>query len=73
MGTDDITFEDLLADGPAGGAPPRTIGELLADGFPRAGGMAALGAIAQLPDPDSKYAAVQHQYLQILELQRRAA
>jgi hypothetical protein len=73
MGSDEITFEDLLADGPVCGAPPRTFGQLLADGFPREGGMAALSAIAQMPDPSSKHAAMRHQYLQILELQRRAA
>jgi hypothetical protein len=73
MGTDEITFEDLLADGPVRGAPPRTYGQLLADGLPREGGMAALSAIAQLPDPGPKLAAVRQKYLEILELQRHAA
>jgi hypothetical protein len=68
---DDITFDDLLDDEPAG-CPPASFAQLLAEGFPRHGGMAELTAIAQLPSPGEHLAAVQRGYIQILEKQRRA-
>jgi len=73
MGNDEITFEDLLSEEPACGAPPKSFGQLLADGFPHRGGLAELAAIEQLGDPGPKLAAVRHEYLQILEMQRRGA
>jgi hypothetical protein len=66
---DDITFEDLLDDEPAAAAPA-SFSQLLADGFPRNGGMAELAAIAQLPDPGKRLAALQRGYQQILQKQR---
>ena len=68
---DDITFEDLLDDEPTGPLPA-SFSQLLADGFPRNGGMAALTAIAQLPDPGTHLATLQRRYIQLLEKQRRA-
>ena len=67
---DDIRFEDLLDDEPAG-APPANLAQLLADGFPRNGGVAELAAIAKLPDAGKRFEALQRGYLQILERQRR--
>jgi hypothetical protein len=69
---DDITFKDLLDD-EADGAPPASFSELLANGFPRNGGMAELNVIAQLPDPGKRLAALQRGYLEILQKQRRPA
>lgn len=69
MDDDDITFEDLLDDEPAAAAPA-SFSQLLADGFPRNGGMAELAAIAQLPDPGKRLAALQRGYQQILQKQR---
>ena len=68
---DDITFDDLLDDEPTGGQP-MSFSQLLADGFPREGGMAELAAIAQLPDPGKHLAALQRGYRQLLEKQRRS-
>lgn len=70
MDDDDITFDDLLDDEPSSG-PPMSYSQLLADGFPRDGGMAALAAIARLPDPGKPLAALQRGYRQLLEKQRR--
>jgi hypothetical protein len=68
---DDITLDDLLDD-EAGSAPaPQSLGQLLADGFPIGGGMAALEAIQGLADPDSRFAMLRSGYRQILERQRR--
>lgn len=67
---DDITFDDLLDD-EAAGDTPMSFSQLLADGFPRDGGMAELAAIAQLPDPGKHLAALQRGYRQLLEKQRR--
>jgi hypothetical protein len=67
---DDITFEDLLGDEPEG-TPPASFSQLLADGFPRNGGLTALDAIARLPDPGKRLAALQRGYLQLLQKQRR--
>ena len=68
---DDITFEDLVDDEPDGTAPA-SFSQLLANGFPRNGGLAALDAIARLPDPGKRLAALQRGYLQILQKQRSA-
>ena len=70
MDDDDITFEDLLDDEPTGGEPT-SFSQLLADGFPRDGGMAELAAIVQLPDPGNRLSALQRGYRQLLEKQRR--
>jgi hypothetical protein len=72
MDSDEITFEDLLADEPAGGAPPMTFEQLLADGFPHKGGLAALAAIEHMADPGPQLSAVRRGYLEILKRQRRA-
>ncbi|HEV3019740.1 MAG TPA: hypothetical protein VGY49_12040 [Burkholderiaceae bacterium] len=66
---DDITFEDLLTGEPAGAQPPMTFEQLLADGFPHRGGLEGLAAIALMPDPEPRLAAVQRAYLQILKTQ----
>jgi hypothetical protein len=73
MSVDDITFEDLLANEPAPVAPPLTFKQLLADGFPHEGGLAALAAIEQMEDPGEQFASVRRGYLQILKIQGRAA
>ncbi len=74
MDEDDISYQDLLDDEPAGtlpaGCAPASFAQLLADGFPIHGGMAALNAIAQLPDPGQHLAIVQRGYQQILAKQR---
>jgi hypothetical protein len=67
---DDISFEDLL-DSETDGVTPTSFSQLLADGFPPNGGLAALDAIAHLPDPGKRLAALQRGYLQILQKQRR--
>jgi hypothetical protein len=69
---DDITFDDLLDDEPAG-TLPTSFSQLLADGFPREGGIAALDAISRLPDPDQRLAGLQRGFEQILQKQRREA
>jgi hypothetical protein len=71
MGTDEITFDDLLAGEPASPAIPQTFAELLADGFPREGGLPALAAIQTMDDPGSRFTSLRNRYRQILELQRR--
>jgi hypothetical protein len=71
MGTDDITFDDLLGGEPGGVAPPMTFKQLLADGFPRHGGLEGLAAIEQMADPGPQFAEVRQEYLQILKIQRR--
>ena len=72
MGTDEITFEDLLAAEPAGAARAGSFAQLKEDGFPAHGGMEALCEIAQLAEPGPKFAALRGGYQQILEGQRRA-
>ncbi len=72
MEEDDITFDDLLDDEPAG-TLPTSFSQLLADGFPREGGIAALDAISRLPDPDQRLAGLQRGFEQILQKQRREA
>jgi hypothetical protein len=69
----EITFEDLLGDEPGRAGPPMSLRELLANGFPRHGGLEALAAIEQMADQDPRLAEVRQRYLQILELQRRGA
>lgn len=73
MDSDEITFQDLLGDGTDERAQPASFAQLLAEGFPEKGGLAELAVIAQIPDPGPKFVAVRNGYLQILELQRRAA
>lgn len=72
MDDDDITFDDLLDDEPEG-TSPASFSQLLADGFPRNGGLAELDAISRLPDPGKRLAALKLGYLQILQKQRRQA
>jgi hypothetical protein len=67
---DDISFDDLLDDEPAS-ALPATYEQLRADGFPRNGGVAELAAIARLPEPGERLAALQRGFFQILEKQQR--
>jgi hypothetical protein len=71
MDADEITFEDLLAGEPEGTAPARTFARLLAEGFPRGGGLAELAAIMQLEEPGPRFAAVRLGYLQIFATQHR--
>jgi len=71
MGADEITFEELQAGEPARARPPTSFQQLLADGFPCQGGLAALAAIEQMADPGPELAEVRRQYLQIVEVQRR--
>jgi len=73
MDTDEITFKDLLADEPVCVAPPKTLAQLLADGFPHNGGLAELAAIAQMEDPRPQLATVRYGWLQLLQIQRSAA
>ena len=73
MGTEDINFEDLLAGEPECGALPMTFGDLLADGFPRHGGLEGLATIENMADPGPQLAEVRRGYLQILKIQRRRA
>jgi hypothetical protein len=70
---DEITFNDLLAGEPATAVMPQSWAQLLAEGFPRGGGLAALDAIQNLADPDSRSVSLRNSYQQILDLQRRAA
>jgi hypothetical protein len=72
MGEEEITLEDLMDEEPASAAAPATFEQLLADGFPRQGGMAALVAISQMQDPGARMAPVQLGYQQILRMQTRA-
>ncbi len=73
MEPDEITFEDLLDDDERGcAALPQTFGQLLAEGFPRRGGLAQLAEIERMVDPEPRFAAVQQGYLRLLEQQRRA-
>jgi hypothetical protein len=67
---DDISFDDLLDDEPAS-VLPATYEQLRADGFPRNGGVAELAAIARLPEPGERLAALQRGFIQILEKQQR--
>jgi len=71
MGAEEISFEDLLAEEPAPAAPPATFKQLLADGFPHKGGLAALAAIEQMEEPPAPLAAVRQEYLRIVRMQRR--
>jgi hypothetical protein len=73
MGTEDINFEDLLAEEPGCSALPTTFKELLAEGFPRHGGLEGLAAIEKMADPGPQLAEVRQGYLQILKIQRRRA
>ena len=70
MDDDDISFDDLLDDEPAGTLPV-SFSQLRAEGFPRDGGLAELAVIAQLPDPEKRLVALQRGFIQILEKQRR--
>jgi hypothetical protein len=70
---DDISFNDLLDEPSSQSTAPATLDELLANGFPVAGGVADLAALAQLPDPGARHSALRQKYLKILELQQRAA
>ena len=72
MDAQEITFEDLLTEEPAETAEVSSFAQLLAEGFPRRGGLAELAAIARMADPDPRFAALQHGFLQILEAQNRA-
>ena len=72
MGEEEITLEDLMDEQPVPVALPATFEQLLADGFPRHGGMAALVAISQMQDPDPRLAPVRLGYQQILRMQTRA-
>ena len=73
MGAEEITFEDLLAGEPASAAAPATFKQLLADGFPHKGGLAALAAIEQMEEPPAQLAAVRQEYLRIVKMQRHGA
>jgi hypothetical protein len=73
MGAEEISFEDLLADEPACAAPPATFKQLLADGFPHGGGLAALAAIEQMEEPGAQLADVRQEYLRIVRMQKREA
>jgi hypothetical protein len=70
---DEISFNDLLAGEAASPVIPHTYAQLLAEGFPRGGGLAALAAIQNLADPDSRFVSLRNKYQQILDLQRSAA
>jgi len=72
MDAEEITFEDLLTADPAEAAEVSSFAQLLAEGFPRTGGLAELAAIARMADPDCRFAALQHGFLEILEAQKRA-
>jgi len=72
MDAEEITFEDLLTEDPGEAAEVSSFAQLLAEGFPRRGGLAELAAIAQMADPDRRFAALQHGYGEILEAQNRA-
>ncbi len=72
MGEEEITLEDLMDGEAVPGALPATFEQLLVDGFPRQGGMAALVAITQMQDPGPRLAPVQLGYQQILRMQMRA-
>lgn len=71
MGADEINYEDL-AEEPGQTAVPASFRQLLADGFPRGGGLKELAAIAGMQDSDTSIAAVRQGYRQILERQLRA-
>jgi hypothetical protein len=73
MGTDEITFQDLLGDEPECGTAPRTFAQLLAEGLPYKAGMAELAAIERMENPGPEFARLREGYRQILALQRRAA
>lgn len=73
MGAEEISFEDLLAGEPASALPPATFKQLLADGFPRQGGLAGLAAIEQMDDPGAQFSALRQEYLKIVKMQRRGA
>ena len=52
---------------------PPDFKELLAEGFPRHGGLEGLAAIEKMADPGPQLAEVRQGYLQILKIQRRRA
>jgi len=72
MDANEITFEDLLTEEPSGASAATSYERLLAEGFPRKGGLADLANIAQMADSGSRFAALRKGYLEILELQSRA-
>jgi len=72
MDTEEITFEDLLTEDPGEAAEVSSFAQLLAEGFPRRGGLAELAAMARMADSDGRFAALQRGYLEILEAQNRA-
>jgi len=73
MDAHEITYEELFADDePACPGLPKSFAQLLADGFPCQGGISALVAIEQLPDPAPQFAAVQRGVRKLLEEQRAA-
>jgi hypothetical protein len=73
MGADEISFDELMAEETTGESLPQSFSQLLADGFPRGGGMAELAQIANLQVSNPKHAAAQKKFLQLLQLQLRAA
>jgi hypothetical protein len=73
MGAEEITFEELLTAEPVHLGPPVSFKQLLADGFPRHGGLEGLAAIEQMPDPGPQFAELRRKYLQMVELQKRGA
>jgi hypothetical protein len=71
MTVDDITLEDLMAGEPSRVRPPVSFQQLLKDGFPYQGGLEALAAIEQMPDPGPQLGDVRQGYLQIVAMQKR--
>jgi hypothetical protein len=73
MDEPEITYEDLLDDDdPAESLAPKTLSDLLADGFPRRGTLETLAAIVRLDDPAASFGAVQRGYQELLDKQLRA-
>lgn len=70
MDADDITFEDLLKEETGEPTEVSSLAQLLAEGFPRKGGLAELSTIAQMVDTSGKFAALQQRYVEILEAQK---
>lgn len=69
----EITYDDLLdGDDPAAVVVPKTLAELLANGFPRQGDVTTLAAIVRLDDPSSALRGVQRSYRDLLDKQTRA-
>ena len=73
MDAREISYDDLVLDDEGSGtATPTSVEQLLADGFPRGGGLEALEAIAQLEAQGARQAALAGQVRQLLQEQRAA-